>query len=357
MEQSRKILSVVVPSYNMEAYLPRCLGSLVVPDGTLMKRLDVLVVNDGSKDRTSEIAHDFKRRYPGVFRVIDKANGNYGSCINVALPEARGVYVKILDADDWVDTATFQRFLDLLEDEVSRGKDSADLVAANYSLVDPAGKERARINHSFPPGRDHSLDDLAPLSTRFLLQSITYRTEVVRSIGYRQTEGVSYTDIEWTLEPMVKVKCVTFFPESVVRYLIGREGQTVDPDKYARNYDQVVQIVTGLVSRYECRLSQCNEISRRYFDKHFLQLLSLVYEAFCFGVQGRRVSGNLKKIDEAIRATPVLFGKTESFRYLSKSCPVRLIRAWRRHPGRGTPALIRFGLFLRLKSLKARLRH
>ena len=94
-----KILSIIVPSYNMEAYLPKCLRGLVIDDKELLGKLDVIVVNDGSKDRTSEIAHSFETKYPGVFRVIDKTNGHYGSCINAALPVAEGEYVKILDAD------------------------------------------------------------------------------------------------------------------------------------------------------------------------------------------------------------------------------------------------------------------
>ena len=88
-----KTLSIIVPSYNMEAYLPKCLGSLVVAP-ELMETLEVLVVNDGSKDRTSEGAPGFEAKYPGMFRVIDKANGNYGSCINRGLAEATGFYVK-----------------------------------------------------------------------------------------------------------------------------------------------------------------------------------------------------------------------------------------------------------------------
>lgn len=85
-----KILSIIVPSYNMEAYLPKCLGSLVIADEALLQKLDVIVVNDGSKDRTSEIAHGFETKYPGVFRVIDKPNGHYGSCITLHCLSRKG---------------------------------------------------------------------------------------------------------------------------------------------------------------------------------------------------------------------------------------------------------------------------
>ena len=84
-----KALTLIVPSYNMEKYLAKCCESVVVTP-ELMERLEVIVVNDGSTDKTSEIAHSFERRYPGTFRVIDKENGHYGSCVNRGLAEAKG---------------------------------------------------------------------------------------------------------------------------------------------------------------------------------------------------------------------------------------------------------------------------
>ena len=62
-----KLLTIIVPSYNMEAYLPKCLGSLVINAKELLQKLDIIVVNDGSKDRPSEIAHEFEKNHPSVF--------------------------------------------------------------------------------------------------------------------------------------------------------------------------------------------------------------------------------------------------------------------------------------------------
>ena len=115
-----KILTIVVPSYNMEAYLGKCLDSLIVRDAdgslnaNMMDALEVLVINDGSKDRTSEIGHSYEAKYPGTFRVIDKENGHYGSCVNRGLAEAKGAFIRVLDADDYVDNAKFKLFLELL---------------------------------------------------------------------------------------------------------------------------------------------------------------------------------------------------------------------------------------------------
>ena len=96
-----KLLTIIIPTYNMEKYLDKCLSSLIVDDKELMTQLEVLVVIDGAKDRSSEIAHTYQDKYPDTYVVIDKENGNYGSCINRGLKEASGKYVKVLDADDY----------------------------------------------------------------------------------------------------------------------------------------------------------------------------------------------------------------------------------------------------------------
>ena len=129
-----KVLSIIVPSYNMEDYLAKGLGSVLgIPDPSV---LDVIVVNDGSKDRTLEIARGFESRYPDVVTVIDKENGNYGSCINAALKEARGKYVKVLDADDYVDSAAFEALVKILETT------DADVIVNDYQKVYTGGKKK-----------------------------------------------------------------------------------------------------------------------------------------------------------------------------------------------------------------------
>lgn len=103
-----KILTIIIPTYNMEKYLRHCLDSLIVPN---MDKVEVLMINDGSKDSSSAIGHEYQNRYPKTFRVIDKENGNYGSCINRGLKEATGKYVKVLDADDSFDQLIFKNTL------------------------------------------------------------------------------------------------------------------------------------------------------------------------------------------------------------------------------------------------------
>ena len=242
---SDKILSIIVPSYNMEAYLPKCLGSLIIEDKKLSQKLDVIVVNDGSKDRTSEIAHEFREKYPSVFRVIDKDNGHYGSCINAALRQLHGRFVKVLDADDAFATEGLLRFLKALEDT------EADLVLSDWLDVLPA--EQIKRSHNL------SALELMPAS-KFLEESaipfhagITYRTDIFSRFTYSQLEGVAYTDLEWVTLPLAVVKSVIYIPEIVYRYTVTREGQTSDSITKRKNYWMVLTMYLDLVSKYEAQ--------------------------------------------------------------------------------------------------------
>ena len=242
-----KLLSIIVPSYNMEKYLPNGLGSLVVGDADMLNRLDVIVVNDGSKDRTSEIAHGFEAKYPGVFRVLDKSNGNYGSCINAALPLATGRFVKILDADDSYDAAAFERYLRALATMPA----STDVVFNDYVYVDEAGRVTETTIHPFPTDAAFGIQTILDRVSFVQMYAVAYRTALLREIGYRQTEGISYTDTEWMYLPVAFAREIRYVPEKVYRYLLGRDGQTMSRASVIRDIWMMDKIVEGMLKQYE----------------------------------------------------------------------------------------------------------
>ena len=135
---ANKILSIAIPTYNMERYLGRCLDSLVAARRT--DALEIIVVNDGSTDCSSEIAHRYAKEHPNSIIVIDKKNGNYGSCVNAALKVATGKYFRVLDSDDWVDTDGLVQLLDKLKNA------EADAVVTHFSKEFAAtGKSEAHM--------------------------------------------------------------------------------------------------------------------------------------------------------------------------------------------------------------------
>ena len=104
-----KVLTVLIPVYNTEKYIKRCLDSLLVPE--TLNDIEVIVVNDGSKDHSVEIVKTYVEKYPQTVVLIDKENGGHGSTINAGLKAAKGKYFRVLDSDDWFNTIEFVKFV------------------------------------------------------------------------------------------------------------------------------------------------------------------------------------------------------------------------------------------------------
>ena len=245
-----KILSIIVPSYNMEAYLPKCLGSLVINDKELLRQVDVIVVNDGSRDRTSEIAHSFEAEYPDVFRVIDKSNGNYGSCVNAALARAQGHFVRILDADDSFDTLAFERYLHFLLEQANGL--NPDVVFNDFDMVNPDGGALRHFSYELTGKKDFSLAefDYGNSKPTVWIHALAYRTSMLKDIHYCQSEGVFYSDQEWDMIPMLHVRKISYCPETVCKYLVGRADQSCNENVKLNNYSMHLSVAMKIIGKY-----------------------------------------------------------------------------------------------------------
>lgn len=284
-----KTLSIIVPTYNMEKYLRKCLDSLIVSDEN-MQLLEVLVINDGSKDSSSQIAHEYEAKYPQTFRVIDKENGNYGSCINRGLKEATGKYVKVLDADDYFNPQVLDDFISYL------GNTDVDLVISDFNVVDEAGTCLSEFTFDLPLKREFKLKDIPnEMNTKLLHHCITYKRKVFDRFSFKQTEGISYTDDEWIFKPMMWIDAVTYYPHTLYLYLRGREGQTFDPNVIKRTLEHRVKVIKEMLSFYKTNIGKCRQdnvsfviekMARRSFALYYLFLIRF------------HTSENTKKIKE-----------------------------------------------------------
>lgn len=93
-----KLLSIAIPCYNSQDYMAHCIESLL-PGG---EDVEILIVNDGSKDDTAKIADEYAAKYPTIVKAIHKENGGHGSAVNTGIENATGIYFKVVDSDDWV---------------------------------------------------------------------------------------------------------------------------------------------------------------------------------------------------------------------------------------------------------------
>ena len=273
-----KILTIVIPTYNMQDYLRRCLDSLIVPEEQ-MKQLEVLVINDGSKDNSSAIAHEYQDMYPDTFRVIDKENGNYGSCVNRGLKEATGKYIKILDADDWFDTdGLYKLVVNLFHVDV-------DVVFTNYDIISQTENEKIKRYRFEKLAQDAmcELDDAGNFDkiNGFQMHSVTYRVQMLREMNYRQTEGISYTDQEWIYYPMFVAKTMCYFDLNVYHYMVGREGQTMDPKILVKSIPHTLAGTKSMILYYsEYDKSGLRKGRLKYLECRCLGRLRYLYKFY-----------------------------------------------------------------------------
>ena len=274
-----KVLSIIIPTYNMVALLPRCLDSLVAAQGAA-EALEAIVVNDGSKDNSLEVAQQYAEKYPSVVRVIDKANGNYGSTINAALPIAKGKYVKILDSDDWYDTKVLGQYLNMLADL------DADMILTHFAQICATAREVVKYNtmgrEPYEYGKVYNLDDVLKdgYIRFFLMHALTYRTELMRKINYRQTEGISYTDTEWSCYPTFYAQTICFCNLNLYQYNMDREGQTMDPNVLTKSAQQVEKLTDNMIKYYEQHISELSKTRRVWMDQYYSNRLRLLYKLF-----------------------------------------------------------------------------
>ena len=321
MEDNNKILSIIIPTYNMEKYLRKCLDSLIM-NNERMEKLEVLIINDGSKDSSSQIAHEYETKCPQTFRVIDKENGNYGSCVNRGLNEASGKYIKVLDADDSFNTEALSAFIDFLLCH------DADLFITNFQQVHDDGEVVSSNICSFPS--NHKLQLLDYFSTdyfKFLqMNSVTYRTQNLIDIHYKQTEGISYTDAQWVFLPIYTVKTFYYCPFMLYNYLIGREGQTVAADVFVKSIPQLIKMTIGRVNMYE-QYHLSESAYRPYFLSKLSETLKFIYR-YALVVDDNFIE-ELKSFDDEIKNSCQAYYEYSYDVVLFDKIPFKLIRMWR----------------------------
>lgn len=255
-----KLLTLIVPTYNKEAFLENCVRS--VTDTEWDEALEIIIVNDGSTDHTLSVARKLQHDYPGIVEVIDKENGNYGSAVNAALPAARGKYVRLLDADDQYYKDGFCRLMALLV------RTNCDMYVNNYAVYEGVGRIRTEIypwNGEY--NKEYTLDEvftrIADDQRPLLMYNLTYRTALLQQNGYRQTEGVSYTDTEWMFYPLFHIHTVMFTDAVVYKYYLGIPGQTMSPENYIKGTPAFIPLVLKM-QRYYTAFARQHPVSRAF---------------------------------------------------------------------------------------------
>ena len=217
-------VSVVVPAFNMELYIERCLRSLFEQ---VVDRLEVIVVDDGSTDRTREVVESLTPPEGKSLRVFSQPNGGLSSARNAGLRLAQGRWIGFVDADDWVASTMYSV---LPSEGESAG---ADLAIARGMLVDPASgdehpfQDLARWNEVIASHGRHlnprNCPDLFTLDTSACRR--IYRRTFLERTGFTFLDGVLFEDVIANYQLLFSTNSVVLIDEALYFYRVGHQGR------------------------------------------------------------------------------------------------------------------------------------
>lgn len=310
---NKKLLTLAVAAYNMEQFLPRCLDSVL--NVSENEWLEVIVVNDGSKDDTLAVARRYENEYPGIIKVIDKPNGHYGSCINRALEVASGKYFRPLDADDWVNTEALSSMLRELQNC------RADLVVTLFSIHHKEYVQKKQYPSQIKIGKlyDAKAFDIKKnhCDLLFMMHSMTYRTELLHQMGLKLHVGIHYTDTEYIMLPLSHITNLLFLDFNVYQYNLTRDGQSSQNLVRYQSTEAFHTLALSLARHYFMHYNENNRVVR---NNQCCTLRGVIFQLLvCVLIFGKytlnETVGYLKELFNMLEQDKQLMKDVLSFRY------------------------------------------
>lgn len=242
-------VSVLVPIYNVEEYLERCLQSIC--EQTLHD-IEILCINDGSTDSSKSIIEEFQQKDFRV-KLIDKVNTGYGNSMNVGLDYATGKYIAIVESDDFIESDMLERLYDIAE------KHFVDIVKSNYySYAYNNGKEKNIYENIY---ESIALNEIfCPIhkpqffwGTQAIWSALYSRSFLVsNNIRFNETPGASYQDISFAFQTYACAERVILIPDAFYHYRIDNANSSIkSPDKIFSACDELQKIDTFISENFK----------------------------------------------------------------------------------------------------------
>lgn len=301
-----KLLSITVPCYNSQDYMKNCIDSLL-EGGDLV---EILIVDDGSKDDTAKIADEYAARYPNIVKAIHQENGGHGEAVNAGLRNATGFYFKVVDSDDWVNKEAYHAILDKLL-EVIAGPETLDMMISNFVYEKQGAKHKKvmKYNNYMPEGKIFTWKEMGrmPIGKYILMHSVIYRTELLRECKLELPKHTFYVDNIFVYKPLPYVKTMYYMDVNFYRYFIGRNDQSVNEEVMIRRIDQQL-----LVNRLMIDIISEEKITDKNTRRYMLKYLDIIMAVSSIMLIRSGTEENLEK-------------KKELWRYL-KSADIHIYR-------------------------------
>ena len=273
-----KLLTIAIPCYNSEAYMRKAIECLL-PGGD---DVEILVINDGSKDGTAAVADEYAAKYPGIVRAIHQENKGHGGAVNTGMENATGMYFKVLDSDDWLKESAYLKVLDKLRD-LAGGSRVLDLMICNF-VYEKEGKEHKKVmtyKSALPVDEIFTWKDVRHFKKGqyLLMHSVIYRTKLLRECRMTLPEHTFYVDNIFVFEPLPYVNTMYYMDVNLYRYYIGREDQSVNEEIMIRRIDQQLR-VNRIMIDYMAGTRRCLDPKLEKYMLNYLDIMMTVSSIF-----------------------------------------------------------------------------
>ena len=268
-----KLLTVAIPCYNSQDYMEKCIDSLLIGG----EDVEIIIVDDGSKDMTPEIADSYAKKHPEIVRAIHQENGGHGEAVNTGIRNAQGIFFKVVDSDDWVDAEAYQKILATLRELVGNGS-QLDMLISNFVYEKEGAKHKKVMKYTsaIPKEKLFTWKDVRHFSKGqyILMHSVIYRTQLLRDCGLELPKHTFYVDNLFVYVPLPYVKNMYYLDVDFYRYFIGREDQSVNEKVMISRIDQQIRVNKIMIDDVD--LNKVSNYKCRHYMINYLEIITVV---------------------------------------------------------------------------------
>ena len=267
-----KLLTFAIPCYNSQEYMEKCIES-ILPGG---EDVEIIIVDDGSKDKTAEIADRYAKEYPTIVKAVHQENGGHGEAVNTGIRNASGIYFKVVDSDDWVDYESYMKILDKLREIVKSDK-NLDMMLANYVYEKEGAKHKKVMRQTgFPTDQFFTWSDIKRFykGHYILMHSVIYRTQLLRDCDLELPKHTFYVDNIYVYKPLPNVKTMYYMDVDFYRYFIGRDDQSVNEKVMISRIDQQIKVNKIMIE--DVNIWKVNNPKCRKYMLNYLEIITVV---------------------------------------------------------------------------------
>jgi len=240
-----KYITFAVPCYNSENYLEHCVETLLKGG----EDVEIILINDGSTDKTKNIIDKYEKKYPSIIKGVHKENGGHGSGVNKGLELATGLYYKVVDSDDWVEENSLKEVLKTIK-KLKQEKRLVDMMVVNYVYEKGEdGTKEIHYKRTLPENKVFTWNEVGHFKkdAYLLMHSVIYNTKFLKNTKIKLPEHTFYVDNIFVYYPLPKIKTMYYLNVPFYRYFIGREDQSVNESVMIKRIDQQIFVTKTMI--------------------------------------------------------------------------------------------------------------